>query len=222
MGLKGWPRVAEDHIVARDLLLTASTGARYHLAHASSLGSVALLREAKSRGLSVSAEVTPHHLTLTDEAVLGYRTACKVNPPLREAADREALIAALADGTIDCVATDHAPHAQAEKECEFAAAPNGMIGLETCLPLLLELVASKKMTLERMVEALTIAPARIARLAVGTLAVGVEADVTIVDPERAWTVQTFASKSRNSPFVGREVRGAVTMTIVRGNVVFES
>lgn len=221
LGLKGWPRVAEDHIVARDLMLTATTGARYHLAHASTQGSVALVREAKSRGLAVTAEVTPHHLTLTDEAVIGYRTACKVNPPLREAADREALIAALADGTIDCVATDHAPHAVDEKACEFAAAPNGMIGLETCLGLLLELVRAGKLPLARMVDALTSAPARAMGLDAGTLAPGALADVTVVDPDRTWVVSNFVSKSKNSPFIGREMRGAVVLTLVGGEVAFE-
>jgi dihydroorotase len=221
LGLKGWPRVAEDHIVARDLLLTAATGARYHLAHASTLGSVALLREAKSRGLPVSAEVTPHHLSLTDEAVLGYRTECKVNPPLREQSDRDALIAALADGTIDCVATDHAPHAPAEKECEFAAAPNGMIGLETCLGLLLELVRAGRLSVARLVDVLSTAPAKLLALSGGTLAAGAAADVVVVDPERRWEVERFASKSRNSPFVGREMHGAVALTLVGGNVAFE-
>jgi dihydroorotase len=222
LGLKGWPRVAEDHIVARDLMLTELTGARYHLAHASTYGSVALLREAKSRGLRVTAEVTPHHLLLTDEAVMGYRTACKVNPPLREGKDCDALIAALADGTLDCVATDHAPHAASEKETEFAAAPNGMIGLETCLPLLLELVHAGRVPLMRLIESLTIAPARAVGIAGGRLTEGGPADVVIVDPDRMWTIQTFVSKSRNSPFIGREVRGAVAMTLVGGQIAFEA
>lgn len=222
MGLKGWPRVAEDSIVARDVMLAELTGARYHVAHVSSRGSVALIREAKSRGLRVTAEVTPHHLLLTDEAVIGYRTVCKVNPPLREPEDRDALIAALADGTIDCVATDHAPHTMAEKECEFAAAPFGMIGLETCVPLLLELVRAGKLPLKRMVEALTIAPARVLDIPGGTLSEGAVADVTVIDPERVWTIQSFVSKSSNSPFVGREVRGAVTLTLVGGKVAFQA
>ena len=221
LGLRGWPRIAEDHIVARDVMLAELTGARYHLAHASTRGSVALLREGKARGLRVSAEVTPHHLTLTHEAVIGYQTACKVNPPLREPEDRDALIAALADGTIDCVATDHAPHAAAEKDAEFSAAPNGMIGLETCVPLLLELVRAGKVSAARLVDALTAAPARVMGMEVGTLAVGALADVTVLDPEKRWTVAGFASKSRNSPFVGREVQGRVTMTVVDGVVVYE-
>jgi dihydroorotase len=221
LGLKGWPRVAEDHIVARDLMLSELTGARYHVAHISSRGAVAFVREAKSRAIRATAEVTPHHLTLTDESVLGYETACKVNPPLREAEDREALIAALADGTIDCIATDHAPHAPSEKESEFSEAPNGMIGLETALPLMLELVSAGKVPLARMIEALTVAPARIVGLRAGTLAEGAPADITLVDPDARWTVESFASKSRNSPFVGRALRGRVVATIVQGAVVFE-
>lgn len=221
LGLKGWPRVAEDHIVARDLMLTEMTRARYHVAHISSKGAVAYVREAKSRGIRATAEVTPHHLTLTDESVLGYQTACKVNPPLREAEDREALIAALADGTIDCIATDHAPHAPSEKDAEFSEAPNGMIGLETALPLMLELVTSGKVKLSRMVEALTIAPARIVGLPVGTLAEGSLADAIVVDPDVEWTVESFASKSQNSPFTGRKVKGRVLATIVDGTLVFE-
>ncbi|MFO0556710.1 MAG: dihydroorotase [Polyangiales bacterium] len=221
LGLKGWPRVAEDHIVARDLMLTEMTRAKYHVAHISSKGAVAFVREAKSRGVRATAEVTPHHLTLTDESVLGYQTACKVNPPLREAEDRDALIAALADGTIDCIATDHAPHAPSEKDAEFSEAPNGMIGLETALPLMLELVHQKRVALSRMIEALTIAPARIVGLPVGTLAEGALGDAIIVDPDVEWTVESFASKSSNSPFVGRKVRGRVLTTIVNGAVVFE-
>jgi dihydroorotase len=221
LGLKGWPRVAEDHIVARDLMLTEMTRARYHVAHISSKGAVAYVREAKSRGIRATAEVTPHHLTLTDESVLGYQTACKVNPPLREAEDRDALIAALADGTIDCIATDHAPHAPSEKDAEFSEAPNGMIGLETALPLMLELVTSGKVKLSRMVEALTIAPARIVGLPVGTLAEGAPADAIVVDPDVEWTVESFASKSQNSPFTGRKVKGRVVATIVDGTLVFE-
>jgi dihydroorotase len=221
LGLKGWPRVAEDHIVARDLMLTEMTRAKYHVAHISSKGAVAFVREAKSRGVRATAEVTPHHLTLTDESVLGYQTACKVNPPLREAEDREALIAALADGTIDCIATDHAPHAPSEKDAEFSEAPNGMIGLETALPLMLELVHANRVKLSRMVEALTVAPARIVGLPVGTLAEGALGDAIIVDPDVEWTVESFASKSSNSPFVGRKVRGRVLTTIVHGAVVFE-
>lgn len=218
LGLKGWPRVAEDHVVARDLMLAELTGARYHLAHASTRGSAALLREAKSRGLRVTAEVTPHHLTLTDEAVLGYRTACKVNPPLREAEDRAALIEALADGTLDCVATDHAPHAMMEKDTEFSEAALGMVGLETALPLLLALVRDGRVPLARMIDALTVAPARAFGFEVPSLRPGAAADVVVLDPEREWTVDpaAFASKGRNTPFAGWSVRGRVERTYVGG------
>src|SRR5580692_10474556 len=162
LGLRGWPRVAEDVIVARDLLLAEYVGARYHVAHLSTEGAVRLLREAKSRDLTVTAEVTPHHLLLTDEALLGYDTACKVNPPLREPEDVEALRRALADGTIDCIATDHAPHGVLDKHVEMAQAAPGMIGLELCLPLLLGLVREGVLPLGRLIDAMTAAPARIA------------------------------------------------------------
>ncbi len=222
LGLKGWPRVAEDHVVARDLMLAAATGARYHLAHASTAGSAALLREARARGIRVSAEVTPHHLTLTDEAVLGYRTACKVNPPLRERGDVDALVEALADGTIDCVATDHAPHASIEKDCEFSEALNGMVGLETALALLLDLVRAARLSPSRLVDALTAAPARAFGLDAGTLRAGARADVAVLDPDRGWTVdpRRFRSKGRNTPFEGRAVRGRVERTLLAGVEVY--
>jgi dihydroorotase len=224
LGLKGWPRVAEDHIVARDLMLARDIGARYHLAHASTAGSVALIRDAKARGLRVSAEVTPHHLTLTDEAVLGYKTACKVNPPLRESADREALIDGLADGTLDCIATDHAPHAAIEKDCEFSEAALGMVGLETCLPLMLDLVRRGRFGAARLIDALTLAPARALGLATPSLAVDAVADVLVIDPELRWTVDParFASKSRNTPFGGWAVQGRVTHTFVAGREVYRA
>jgi dihydroorotase len=218
LGLKGWPRVAEDHIVARDLMLASTIGAHYHLAHASTAGSIALIREAKSRGMRVTVEATPHHLTLTDDAVLGYRTACKVNPPLRERGDVDALVAALADGTIDCVATDHAPHAHIEKECEFSEALNGMVGLETCLAVLLGLVRSGAVSAQRLIAALTVGPARTFSLDAGTLRVGAVADVTVIDPEFAWTVDAkqFRSKGRNTPYDGVALHGRAEYTLVAG------
>ncbi len=221
LGLKGWPRVAEDHIVARDVMLAQTTGAHYHVAHASTAGTAALVREAKSRGLRVTAEVTPHHLTLTDEAVLGYNTACKVNPPLREQADVDAMIDALADGTIDCVATDHAPHAEREKDCEFAEAKHGMVGLETCLPLLLGLVKKGRVPLARVIEALTVGPAKVFGLRAPSLRAGSRADVVVIDPERAWTVRAakLNSKSKNTPFEGWDVTGRVERTFVAGREV---
>jgi dihydroorotase len=222
LGLTGWPRVAEDHIVARDVLLTQTTGAAYHVAHASTAGSAAIVREAKSRGLTVTAEVTPHHLTLTDEAVLGYRTHCKVNPPLREQSDVDAMIDALAEGTIDCVATDHAPHAEREKDCEFAEAPPGMLGLETCLPLLLDLVRKGRISVGRVIESLTTSPARVFGLRTPSLREGSRADVVVIDPEAGWTVHAarMQSKSKNTPFEGWSVTGRVTRTFVAGREVF--
>lgn len=224
LGLRGWPREAEDVIVARDLLLAELTGARYHVAHISSLGAVRLLREAKSRGLRVSAEVTPHHLALTDAAVIGYRTHCKVNPPLRGPEDRAALREALADGTIDCIATDHAPHSTLEKDCEFAAAAVGINGLETAVPVLLDLVREQALSPMRLIESLTEAPARLLPdFEPGRLREGGRADVTVIDPERSWTVRAadLISKSHNTPFLDREVRGAVTTTVVDGEIVYE-
>lgn len=222
LGLRGWPREAEDVIVARDLILAEMTGARYHVAHLSSRGAVRLMREAKSRGLAVSAEVTPHHLLLTDEAVLGYRTFCKVNPPLRSEEDVEAVCEALRDGTIDCIATDHAPHSPLEKDCELEAAAFGMIGLEPALPMLLTLVTRGVLSANRLIEALTITPARIGKLDAGTLDIGARADVTVIDPELRWTLDASAlrSKSHNTPWLGQEMTGAVVLTLVDGEIVY--
>jgi dihydroorotase len=224
LGLRGWPRVAEDIIVARDVLLAEVTGAKYHVAHVSSRGAVRILREAKSRGIKVTAEVTPHHLTLTDAAVLGYDTACKVNPPLREAEDVEALLEALADGTIDCVATDHAPHSSLEKDCEFAEASPGMIGLELVLPLLYARVREGRLSLARLVDALTAAPARIVGITTPSLREGAVAELCLVDPDRRWTVEParLRSKSKNTPFLGKDVEGAVLLTLAAGRVVYEA
>jgi dihydroorotase len=223
LGLRGWPRVAEDIIVARDLILAEYTRARYHLAHASTLGSARLLREAKSRGVLATAEVTPHHLLLTDEAVIGYDTACKVNPPLREREDVEAMRAALADGTIDCIATDHAPHSPLEKDCELSEAAPGMIGLELCFPLLLGLVRDGALPLARLVDALTAAPAKVARLPVPRIRDGARADLVLVEPDVEWTIDPahLWSKSRNTPFAGKTVRGRVAMTLAAGKIIFE-
>src|SRR6185436_9560943 len=182
LGLRGWPRAAEDIIVARDVLLAELTGARYHVAHVSSFGAVRILREAKARGLAVTAEVTPHHLLLTDTALLGYDTACKVNPPLRTEEDVAELRRALADGTIDAIATDHAPHSPLEKDCEFGAASPGIIGLETCFPLLLGLVRSQAIPLARLVEALTIAPARVVGIMPPSIFEGLPAALVMVEP----------------------------------------
>ena len=223
LGLRGWPRVAEDIIVARDLMLAEYTGGRYHLAHASTKGSVELVRAAKERGIKVSAEVTPHHLLLTHEALLGYDTACKVNPPLREQADVEALRRGLADGTIDCIATDHAPHSYLEKDVPFADASPGMVGLELCFPVLLDLVRQGIFPLARLVDAMTRSAARIVALPSPTLREGAKANFVLVDPEAKWTIDParFESKGRNTPFTGRPVQGRILATYVDGIAAFE-
>jgi dihydroorotase len=222
LGLRGWPRVAEDIIVARDLLLAEATGARYHVAHVSTEGAVRLIREAKSRGIHVTAEVTPHHLMLTDEAVVGYRTYCKVNPPLREARDVAALRAALADGTIDAIATDHAPHSPLEKECEMESASPGMVGLELVVPVLLELVRTGELPLARFVDALTRSPASIVALDAPRLAEGVRAEFTLIDPEVEHVVSaaSLRSKSKNSPFLDKAYRGRVELTMLGDEFAF--
>lgn len=223
LGLRGWPRVAEDIIVARDILLAEVTGARYHVAHISSMGAVRLVREAKSRGLSVTAEVTPHHLTMNDESLLGYDTFCKVNPPIRSEEDRLALVEALRDGTIDCIATDHAPHSPLEKDCEFSEASFGINGLETTVPALLPLVERGDISAPRLIEALSTAPAKIARVEGGSLKEGATADLVLLDPAQRWTItrEALRSRSHNTPLLSKEVIGRVLMTVVGGNVVWE-
>jgi dihydroorotase len=224
LGLRGWPRVAEDIIVARDVLLAEHTRAKYHAAHLSTHGAVRIVREAKSRGLSVTCEVTPHHLLLTDASVIGYDTACKVNPPLREPEDVEALQRALADGTIDAIATDHAPHSALEKDCEFSAASPGMMGLELSFGLLAELVREQKLPLSRFVAAMSTNPARIAGLDAPAIREGAPAFLTFCDPSVEWVpAETpLQSKSRNTPFYRRSLRGRVLMTLVDGKVAFEA
>ncbi|MBI4612591.1 MAG: dihydroorotase [Planctomycetes bacterium] len=223
-GLRGQPAQAEEVIVARDIALAELTGARYHVAHLSTAAALARVREAKSRGLPVTCEVTPHHLTLTDEACTGYDTSTKVNPPLRTPADIEALIEALAEGTIDAIATDHAPHSSVEKELEFDEAAFGMIGLETALPLVLSLVVSGKLSLGRAIECLTSRAARVYGLSGGTLAEGAPGDVTAIDLARRWTYDPSRgkSKSANSPFAGRELVGMAVLTVVAGRVVHDT
>jgi dihydroorotase len=222
IGLRGQPAAAESVMVARDLELVALTGARYHVAHASCAETVRLVREAKRRGLPVTAEVTPHHLTLTDEACAGYDTSTRVNPPLRSQEDVAAVRAALADGTLDAVATDHAPHSPVEKDVEFEQAASGMIGLETALALCLELVDAKILTPAVLVARMSAAPAKILGLPGGTLAPGAAADVTVIDPRAAWTCDPsrLRSRSRNTPFGGRAMHGRAMLTIVAGNLVF--
>ena len=224
LGLRGWPRVAEDIIVARDVLLAEYTRAKYHVAHVSTMGAVRILREAKSRGIAVTAEVTPHHLLLTDAKLMGYDTACKVNPPLREDEDIAALRDALKDGTIDCIATDHAPHSQLEKESELSEAAPGMIGLELCVPLMLGLVEKGVFPLSRLVDALTRAPSRVVGLRQPAIKEGADASLVLVDPARTWTVapERLRTKSKNTPFLGQTVKGLVTMTLVSGSIAHEA
>jgi dihydroorotase len=222
LGLKGIPRAAEDVIVARDVQLAELTGGHVHLAHVSTAGAVEIIRAAKARGVRVTAEATPHHLALTDAACEGYDTHAKMNPPLREARDVAALRAGLADGTIDCIATDHAPHHYDAKEQEFDNAPFGVVGLETALGVAVtELVGGGVLTLPELVRCLSTRPAEIAHLPAGTLAPGAPADVVAFDPAAAWTVEPmrFYSKSRNTPFAGRKLRGLVRWTVVGGVVV---
>ena len=223
LGLRGVPAAAEDVMVARDVALVQLTGSRLHVAHVSTTGAVALVRDAKARGLHVTAEVSPHHLFLTEEAVEGYGTNAKMAPPLRTQADVVAVRAGLADGTIDAIATDHAPHHDDEKDCEFERAANGIIGLETALPLALRLVAEKDLDLPTLIARMTVGPARILNLPAGTLAPGAPADVTLVDPERRWKVEArkMRSKSRNTPFEGWDMVGRAAVVLVGGRVVHE-
>ena len=223
LGLPGWPRIAEDMIVARNILLSELTGARVHVQHLSSGDSVRLVREAKKRGVKISAEAMPHHLALTDAAIEGYNTNFKMNPPLRERADQEALLAGLADGTIEILASDHAPHASYEKEVEFADAPFGIVGLETELGIFAKvLIEGRVLDWPQMLAKLTINPARLLKLDRGTLAPGAIADITIIDPNRAWKVDAdqFHSLSRNTPFNGWNLPARATHTIVDGEVVW--
>jgi dihydroorotase len=227
MGLQGLPGIAEDLHVSRDIMLTRLTGARVHIAHISTAQSVELVRRAKARGLPVTCEVTPHHFTLTDRDVYvsRYDTHFKMAPPLRSQADLDAIIEGLRDGTIDAIATDHAPHHANEKMLEFDHAPNGIIGLETAVSLTLDrLVQRGVISLGRMVELLSCNPARLFELERGTLKVGAVADVTIFDPDKQIKVEAaqFQSKSRNTPFDGWELKGAVVATIVAGRLAWSS
>jgi len=250
LGLRGWPAAGEEMIVARNILLAETTGARVHCQHISTAGSVRLLREAKKRGLPVSGEACPHHFTLTDAAVAGsekflesdgkgvfgfdasqghlpswpaYDTSFKMNPPVGSAQDREAILEGLADGTLEILCSDHAPHCDYEKEVEFDYAPFGIIGLETELALsLMQLYHSKRLGLSDLIAKFTIAPARLLHLPKGTLSVGAEADVTVFDPNREWVFERSesASKASNSPFFGWPLRGKAVATIVGGKKVW--
>lgn len=225
LGLGGMPSVAEEIMVARDLALAQSTGGRLHIAHVSTAGSVDLIRFAKENGLQVTAEVTPHHLTMTEERVIGGNTNAKVNPPLRTARDVQALLQGLRENVIDIIATDHAPHTEAEKQRDFALAPFGISGFETALGSLMSLVHGGQLSLVALVSKLTVSPSRIigskyGRL--GTLATGAPADVTIFDPIMDWVVdtRTFASKGKNTPLDGSMLKGKVVATIFQGKLVY--
>ncbi|HEY3197126.1 MAG TPA: dihydroorotase [Nitrospirales bacterium] len=222
LGLQGIPSAAEDVMVARNIELAEQTGGRLHMAHLSTAGSVRMVREAKSRGLRVTAEACPHHFILTEEAIREYNTNAKMNPPLRTRKDVEAIKAGLKDGTIDAIATDHAPHAAHEKQREFEYAPFGIVGLETALGLSLLLVEEGVLTLEQMVRALTSGPAQAFGLAKGSLAVGADADITIVDADMQWIVEpeTFRSRGRNTPFGGWKLKGRVVNTLVSGRMIY--
>ena len=249
LGLRGWPAAGEEMIVARNILLAELTGARVHCQHLSAAGSVARLREAKKRGVPISGEACPHHFTLTDAAVAGsekfwandgkalnpqpatlnlpewpaYDTNFKMNPPLRAARDREAILEGLADGTIEILCSDHAPHCDYEKEVEFDYAPFGITGLETELALsLMQLYHAKRLSLPDLLAKYTVNPARLLNLPKGTLAVGADADVTILDPDREWVFERAetASKSANSPFFGWKLKGRAVATIVCGKKVW--
>jgi dihydroorotase len=222
LGLRGIPTAAESIMVYREIALAELTGARVHIAHVSCEASLALIRLAKKRGVKVTAETAPHYFALTDEAVDGYNTHAKMNPPLRSEVDRMAIREALADGTLDAIATDHAPHSVLEKEVEFNYAANGIVGLETSLPLGLSLVHDGLITAGRMVELMSCAPARILGVPGGRLAAGDPADITVVDPDRrfVFSAAECRSKGRNTPFDGRQFRGKAVLTIMNGRVTF--
>ncbi len=221
-GLPGWPALGEEMIVARNILLSEKIDHYIHCQHLSAAGSVRLMREARRRGVKISGEICPHHVTLTDECVGSFDTNFKMNPPLRSQADIDALLEGVADGTITILSSDHAPHCGYEKEVEFDQAPFGIVGLETELSLFIKsLVHSKVITINRMIEMLTVEPARL-HLDKGHLSPGADADITIIDPDRQWIVDKtqFASKGRNTPFHGWELTGRAVTTIVAGKVVW--
>lgn len=223
LGLRGNPTAAEEIMVAREVALCRLTGARVHIAHVSTALAVDHIRRAKKEGLPLTAEVTPHHLTLTEEAVRTYNTCCKMAPPLRTQKDIEALQAALADGTIDMIATDHAPHGISDKACPFDQADFGITGLQTVVPMTYQFVRNGTLALDRWIDSLTHAPARLLKLPHGSLKVGSAADVTLFDPEAKWTLteNEIQSKSKNTPHLGEELTGKISTTVVNGEVVYE-
>ena len=224
LGIKGRPIVAEDIAVARDIMLAEYAGAHVHVAHISSGRAVQLVREAKMRGVRATTEVTPHHLTLTDECVDPRDSSTKVNPPLRTARDVEAMVAGLLDGTIEMIVTDHSPHAPEEKDREYIYAPSGFPGLETALGVLMtDLVHTGKVPLATLIERMTYGPARVFKLNAGTLGEGAPADITVIDPELQWTVDVnkFYTRGRHSPFNGRQLKGKAVLTVVDGKIVMK-
>ncbi len=224
LGLPGIPAIAEEVMIARDILIAEYSRARVHIAHVSTAGAIRLIREAKARGLDVTAETAPHYFTLTDESLQGYDTHYKVSPPLRSAQDVAAVKEGLADGTLDAIACDHAPHGRTDKEVEFEYAANGISGLETSLGLGISLVHEGILTWPELVMKMSCSPARILNLAKGTLALGSDADITVINPDLAWTVdlKTFNSRGKNSPFHGREMKGRAVLTIVGGDIKYDA
>lgn len=224
LGLRGWPHAAEDIIVARNVILSEYTGAHIHLQHISSRYSVGIIRRAKMRGVKITAEATPHHIAFTEASLASYDTNFKMNPPLRTEADRRAIIAGLRDGTLDCISTDHAPHTDYEKDKEFDYAPNGILGLETSLPVSLAvLVRQNKFKLPYVIDLMTRRPANILGLPAGTLTAGAAADICLFNPNEKWryAAKSGFSKSRNSPWDGQELTGRVKLTLVAGRIVFD-
>ena len=223
LGLRGIPAIAEEVMTTRDILIAEYTKSHVHIAHVSTRGSVRIIREAKKRGVKVTAETAPHYFTLTDEALQTYNTNLKVNPPLRSAADVAAIKEGLADGTLDAIVTDHAPHARTDKELEFEYAANGISGLETSLGLSLRLVDEGILSLPELIAKMSLNPARILKLPKGTLETGADADITVINPQLNWTVdvKAFCSKGKNSPFHGWKMRGKAVLTIVGGEIKYD-
>jgi dihydroorotase len=222
LGVTGMPSAGEDAMVARDIMLSELTGGRYHVAHISAAGSVELVRQARARGLRVSAEAAPHHFALTEEAVLGFNADAKMNPPLRTEEDRLAVIEGLRDGSIEVIATDHAPHHEDDKRCGLSCAAFGIVGLETLLPVSLDLVRNGVLSLPELIAKMTSNPARLLNLDAGTLSVGASGDIVIFDPDASWTLDRFRlhSKSKNTPWHGQKMTGCVSHTLLGGRLVF--
>jgi dihydroorotase len=223
LGLRGIPGIAEEAMIAREILIAEFTNTCVHIAHVSTAGSVRLIRDAKKRGLKVTAETAPHYFTLTDEALQSYDTNFKVNPPLRREEDVEAIKEGLSDGTLDVIACDHAPHGRTDKEVEFEYAANGISGLETSLALSISLVQNKVLGWSELISKMSTNPARILNLPKGTLEAGAEADITVIDPQLKWIVdvQVFRSRGKNSPFHGRPLQGKAILTIVGGEIKYD-